>query len=94
MSMRLIVWLLALTSKRVSALEFTIQSRYRPGWRKVPIWHPARLWFSYRRWVWDTNDAMLAEFDGQWEYATEQQVARAYLEEQFKPKASSALLFD
>lgn len=52
-------------------------------WEQVPLWHPRR-WFGWhmRRWTWDTF-TMGGSYDGNWQYATHDEVARQFLEETY-----------
>lgn len=50
-------------------------------WRKVRWWHVYRMLRRqrWRRWRWD-NETIGGEYDGKWEYATDEQCARLHLE--------------
>lgn len=54
------------------------------AWQPTPWWH-WRRWAGkrMRRWVWDDFN-IGGIYDGQWEYATHEECARRYLEEQFE----------
>lgn len=60
------------------------------GWVQTPWWHPA-AWFGYRmrRWWWLSN-SIGGDYDGQYEYATHEQRARAHLKEQFGRQSDNA----
>lgn len=89
-TLRIAHWLAAILKKLSPHRTLTELSRarreppYHPGWRKVGWWHPAR-WagYTHRRWKWDAQ-SMLAELDGQWEYATTRQCAEIFLRERFQ----------
>lgn len=93
--MRLIVSLLGYIFKRPLEIEVALGNLREEGWEQLHRFSPRRLaGYTTRRWVWEPTGSPCDYYDGYWVYATDEQVARAYLEEQFKPKASSALLFD
>lgn len=72
-------------SARISAQELAQLSAdiNSEAWERTPSWHPRRwLGAHYRRWVWDQL-LISGYYEGQWQYATEIDVAKSYLDETF-----------
>lgn len=72
---------LALADLRRLQKWFTIDYPNSNHWRKVGWWHVYRMLRRqrWRRWRWD-NETIGGEYDGMWEYATDEQCARSHLE--------------